>query len=190
MGVAAAAPATALTPIFERKIGKDLGNLLSAYALDAWAQVYPDLRLDQVVTAASRPIVRSIATYCVVSMAQALPAVLHAKLLKIVYLHTLPWNSAPWKAELDANTPGHMNIPVPLFIGQGAADPLIHLDLQTTFMSGLCKAGETVAYRPTPESSMWTRVKPRRPTRRPGSPTASRANRRPAPAANRPTWRQ
>lgn len=150
VGVAAAAPAAALIPLFERKIGSDFGNLLSAYTLDSWAQVYPTLRLDQVVTAAARPLVRNIATYCLVSTTQALPAVLHAKILKIVYLNKLPWDSAPWKAELDANTPGHTKIPVPLFIGQGDADPLVLPDLQAAFVKGLCKAGEMVEYRTYP----------------------------------------
>jgi len=150
VGVAAAAPASALIPLFERRIGGDFGNLLSAYTIDAWTRVYPNLTLDQIVTAAARPIVRNIATYCISNMTQALPAVLHARLLKIVYLNKLPWDSAPWKAELDANSPGHSKIPVPIFIGQGVEDALVSPDLQAAFVKGLCTAGETVVYRTYP----------------------------------------
>jgi alpha-beta hydrolase superfamily lysophospholipase len=150
VGVAAAAPATALIPLFQGKIGTDFGNLLAAYALDSWAQVYPDLKLDQVVTAAARPIVRNTATYCIQNMTQALPAVLHAKVLKITFLSKQPWDIEPWKSELETNTAGHMPIRTPLFIGQGATDPLVLPSVQADFVKRLCTVGSTVEYRTYP----------------------------------------
>ncbi len=150
IGVAAGAPASALIPLFQGKIGTDFGNLLAAFALDSWAQVYPDLKLDHIVTAAARPIVRNTATYCIHNMTQALPAVLHAKVLKITFLSKQPWETEPWKSELETNTAGHMPIRAPLFIGQGATDPLVLPAVQAGFVKSLCTAGETVAYRTYP----------------------------------------
>jgi len=150
VGVAAAAPATELIPLFQRSIGKDFGNVLSAFAFDSWTQVYDNLRLDQIVTAAARPLVRNAATYCIQNMTQALPAVLHARALKLVYLSKLPWETEPWKTVLEANIPGQVRIPAPLFIGQGAADQLVRPDVQAAFVTGLCKAGGTVQYRTYP----------------------------------------
>jgi len=150
MGVAAGAPAGALIPLFRGKIGTDFGNLLAAFALDSWVQVYPALKLDEVVTAAARPIVRNTATYCIHNMTQALPAVLHARVLKITFLSKQPWEIEPWKSELEANTAGHMPIRAPLFIGQGATDPLVLPAVQADFVKSLCAAGETVAYRTYP----------------------------------------
>jgi hypothetical protein len=59
-GVAPAAPATALIPLFQRSIGKDFGNVLSAFAFDSWTQVYDNLKPDQIVTAVARSLVRSV----------------------------------------------------------------------------------------------------------------------------------
>jgi len=146
VGVAAAAPATALVPLFQRSIGKDFGNVLSAFAFDSWTQVYDNLRLDQIVSPAARPLVRNAAAYCIQNMTQALPAVLHARVLKLVYLSKLPWETEPWKTVLDTNIPGRARISAPLFIGQGAGDQLVLPDVQTGFVKGLCKAGETVRY--------------------------------------------
>ncbi len=137
-------------PLFQGKIETDFGNLLAAFALDSWVQVYPALKLDQVVTAAARPIVRNTATYCVHNMTQALPAVLHARVLKITFLSKQPWEIEPWKSELETNTAGHMPIRAPLFIGQGATDPLVLPAVQAGFVKSLCAAGETVAYRTYP----------------------------------------
>ena len=150
VGVAAGAPASALIPLFRGKIGTDFGNLLAAFSLDSWVQVYPSLKLDQVVTAAARPIVRNIATYCIHNMTQALPAVLHAKVLKITFLSKKPWDIEPWKSELETNTAGHMPIRAPLYIGQGTADPLVLPAVQADFVKGLCTAGSTVEYRTYP----------------------------------------
>jgi len=150
VGVAAAAPASALIPLFQGKIGTDFGNLLAAFALDSWAQVYPNLKLDQIVTAAARPIVRNTAMYCIHNMTQALPAVLHAKVLKITFLSKKPWDIEPWKSELETNSAGHMPIRAPLYIGQGATDPLVLPAVQADFVKSLCTAGATVEYRTYP----------------------------------------
>ncbi len=149
-GVAAAAPAAALLPLFQRSIGKDFGNVLSAFAIDSWAQVYPALSLDQIVSPLARPLVRNAATYCIQNMTQALPAVLHARILKLVYLSKAPWETEPWKGVLETNTAGHMPIRAPIFIGQGAEDMLVRPDVQATVVKGLCAAGETVQYRTYP----------------------------------------
>lgn len=147
VGVAAAAPASNLTQLFQRKIGTDFGNLLAAFTISSWARVYPHFALDQIVQAVARPIVQSTANYCIHNMTQALPAVLRAKALKLVFLHKQPWATEPWKTGIAINTPGHMRIPVPIFIGQGSADPLVQPDVQAEFVRGLCAAGGTVQYR-------------------------------------------
>ena len=150
LGVAAAAPATDLQELFEANRNAPFGRILSAYTIDTWSQVYPQLRLDQVVTRAAQPIVKRLARICITEK-QGLLAVGALQLaLKLSYLKQLPWETEPWKGLIAENTPGRTRISAPIIITQGDADPLVRPTITTAFAKRLCSDGARVDYRTYP----------------------------------------
>ncbi|MGD9696450.1 MAG: alpha/beta fold hydrolase [Thermoleophilia bacterium] len=151
LGVAAAAPATDLVRLFVANRGTMLGRLLSAYTLASWSEVYPSLRLDQVVAASARPVVRRIATICVgIRDADLVAQGVLTTLLRIRYLRAVPWETEPWRGLLRANTPGSAPIPAPVMVTQGDDDPLVRPPITAAFVERLCAAGQAVVYRTYP----------------------------------------
>ena len=150
LGVAAAAPATDLQTLFEANRNTPFGRILSAYTIDTWSRVYPQLRIDQVVTPTARPIVRRLARICITEQHGFLAVGVLALALKISYLKQLPWETEPWKGLIAENTPGHGQIPAPVIITQGDADPLVRPSINAGFAKRLCSKGETVDYRAYP----------------------------------------
>jgi predicted esterase len=53
----------------------------------------------------------------------------------------------PWPGLLDANTPGRARTEVPVFVGQGTADPIIVPELTDALVARMCAAGDDVTYR-------------------------------------------
>ena len=150
LGVGAAAPATDLQELFEANRDAPFGRILSAYTLDTWSKVYPQLRLDQVVTRAAQPIVKRLAKICVTEKQGLLALGVLQLALKVSYLKRLPWETEPWKGLIAENTPGHTEIPAPIIITQGDADPLVRPTINAAFARRLCNEGETVDYRTYP----------------------------------------
>ncbi len=149
-GVAAAAPATDLETLFASNPNGNFIRVLSAYTLDTWSRVYPQLKLDQVVTRLARPIVKRIAKICINSDRGPIAAALASQLLKISYLHRRPWETEPWKTLIGKNNPGHVKINAPVMITQGEADKLIRPQITQAFVEHLCQQGHTVTYRNYP----------------------------------------
>jgi hypothetical protein len=61
----------------------------------AWSQVYPQLRLDQVVTRAAQPIVKRLARICITEKQGLLAVGVLQLALKLSYLKQLPWETGP-----------------------------------------------------------------------------------------------
>lgn len=70
--------------------------------------------------------------------------------LRVTYLHTLPWETEPWKSLIARNSPGNEGIGPPILITQGEADRLILPAITKAFVERLCRQGETVDYRTYP----------------------------------------
>jgi len=121
VGVAASAPPTDLKELFRLKGEGRFGKVLSAYALDAWSQVYGH-DLETVFTPVARPIVRRMVRLCIHNTTQALAFLPLTQILKIGFLKSPPWQTEPWKTLLQQNTPGQTTTPAPILISQGGAD--------------------------------------------------------------------
>jgi pimeloyl-ACP methyl ester carboxylesterase len=148
VGVAAAAPATDLERLFSSNPDHTFIRVLSAYTLASWSRVYPQLRLDQVVTRPARPVVRRIAGICIaVDRNATIAAALVAQLLRISYLKERPWDIEPWKGPIAENSPGRVRIGAPIMITQGEADRLITPPITRDFVDELCGKGESIIYR-------------------------------------------
>ncbi|MDQ6821960.1 MAG: lipase family protein [Actinomycetota bacterium] len=149
-GVAAAAPATNLPQLLEANRDTQFGRILSAYTIDAWSQVYPQLHFDDIVTRGARPIVRRLSKICLTEKKGFLGVGVLQLALKISYLRKLPWETEPWKGLIAQNTPGHARIPAPIFITQGDRDALVGPAINAAFARQLCGQRERVEYRTYP----------------------------------------
>ena len=151
VGVAAAAPATDLARLFADNPNGLVARVLSAYTLDSWSQVYPQLRLDQVATRLAIPIVKKVASICIgIDENATIAAGLVAQLLAISYLRAIPWETQPWKDLIAKNSPGHERIEAPVLITQGEDDKLVTPAITSAYVEMLCRQGERVEYRTYP----------------------------------------
>ena len=151
VGVAAAAPATDLANLFEANRDTTFGRVLSAYTIDAWTKIYPQLDIDELVTRAAQPVVRQIAGLCIlVDRNSTISAALVSELLRISYLKAVPWEVEPWKGLISLNSPGAEWIGAPVYIAQGEADMLVRPEITRDFVERLCRQNETVEYRTYP----------------------------------------
>ncbi len=149
-GIAAAAPATDLRTLFEANRDGTFGRVLSAYTVAMWSRVYPQLRLDQLVTRPARPVVEQIAKICIIADRGPIAAAIVSQALKISYLRRLPWETEPWTGLIAKNSPGHERIRAPIIVTQGEADKLVRPPITHAFVKRLCSQGETISYRTYP----------------------------------------
>lgn len=151
-GVVASAPAADLTELFKSKIAKPeaVGNLLVAMALNAWSQVYPEARLDDVVLPAAQNLVQTISRNCIQNALQIQRSIPAASLLNLLFFRGSPLSVAPWSQILVENTPGALRTDAPILIAQGESDQVIDPTVQASFAAQLCAAGDHVDYRTYP----------------------------------------
>ncbi len=148
-GIAAAAPATNLTALFQENVGTTFGDVLAAYALQSWADVY-DIALSSVVDPQALPVVERLSEQCIQNEAQMLALFPEAELLKLRFLTEPPWEVEPWRTVLEENTPGASLVDAPVLILQGEADPLVVPAVQRDFVAAWCERGQPVEYRTLP----------------------------------------
>ena len=148
-GVAAAAPATNLTALFQENMGTTFGDVLASYALQSWAEVY-DIELSAVVDPQALPVVERLSHQCIQNEAQMLALFPEAELLELRFLRAAPWEIEPWRAVLHENTPGSAEIDAPVLILQGDADPLVVPAVQEDFVADWCHREQPIEYRTLP----------------------------------------
>jgi uncharacterized membrane protein HdeD (DUF308 family)/alpha-beta hydrolase superfamily lysophospholipase len=144
IAVAAMAPAANLPALVESLLTLSVGSLFGAYVLEAYSQIYPAVTYGEVVLPRSQVLVKEIAYRClhepafVLSLGEALVLGAHI------------WNGDPMDGPmgpyLEQNVPLDP-IDVPLFIGQGLADQLIHPDAQAGYVQERCAMGTSLEYR-------------------------------------------
>jgi hypothetical protein len=133
-----AAPATDLETLFKVNRNGTFGRVLSAYTIHTWSQIYPELRINQLVTRPARPVVRQIANTCIALDRNAtIVAAVVSQALRITYLHSSPWETEPLKSLNARNSPGNEQIGAPILITQGEADRLILPSITKAFVDPL-----------------------------------------------------
>ncbi len=144
-GVAAAAPASELTRLFDADEMEDAGRILTAMALWSWTRVYgaPEA---QIVAPQALPTMNKVATDCIDIASEALNAVSTANQLAQDFLLADPSETQPWEGLMNKNTPGGSRIGVPIFIAQGMADTIVRPKITVDFVGRLCGAGEHVTF--------------------------------------------
>lgn len=148
VGVAALAPASDLKGLFDFAKGSIFGKIVSAYLVTAYAQAYPDIRIDDYVRGITRIVADDIANRCVGGYETVLSAI-QTQLIPSDGIFIGDPAMGPLGARLSENTPTGI-IRAPLLIAQGDADDLVAPDVQKRYVEARCAAGQQVDYRTYP----------------------------------------
>lgn len=146
VGVAAASPPTDLGALLRDDIATPAGQVLAAYAIWSWSQVYGVPR-DTAVVAAAEPTVASIAGMCSLSVLDDLGLGLTA--VTDVAGGLLRLDAAemrPWQELIRLNSLTSVPRTVPLFVAQGLRDEIIRPATTRTFVRTVCHGGGRVRY--------------------------------------------
>jgi uncharacterized membrane protein HdeD (DUF308 family) len=147
LGVAALAPASGLAALVGNLDVVPGGPVFASYVVTAYDEVYDDVVLEDYVRPAARIPLREMAQRCLAEPA-VFVSVIESLLFDQPVFSTTP-TDGPLGERLRENTPLDP-IPAPLFIGQGATDPLVLPDAQAGYVQRRCRIGDTLQYRTYP----------------------------------------
>jgi alpha-beta hydrolase superfamily lysophospholipase len=145
VGGAGIAPATDLAGLLEAAEGTDAGKALTSLAMVAWADVYDDVELDGVVRERALPLVRDIASRCIV-VPEALVTLIEASLIREGVLAVDPNEDPVLRARIAENTPAPSaddDATRSLFIAQGLDDEVVAPTVTEAWAEGACESGST-----------------------------------------------
>lgn len=148
-GVAAGAPMANLGRLIETSAGSPAGDVVAAYMLASWSRVYPQLAVEDILTAPARATVEQISALCLPVDHGRIGAALGDQRTGLTYRTRRPWNRAPWSELLARNAPGGSPIAAPVIITQGRADGFVRPAATARFVRYLCGQGVRVQYRPS-----------------------------------------
>jgi acetyl esterase/lipase len=148
MGVAALAPATLLADNFSAIEGTDVGNVLTIFAVESWADYYDDVSASVLAPDARRP-ANLIADACLNQPSRLRLVVGGLQLPAEVTSVDISTEPAVL-AHMNANSPNPTGITVPLFVAQGLADEVISPHVTDSWINLRCIAGAQVDYRMYP----------------------------------------
>ena len=144
VGVGAAAPATDLGPMLASAQGTLPGKLLTAQAVAAWSELYPELSFDEAVRPIARPPARAIARRCLfpnIAVVAAATAVLPDDMLAIDVA-----TDPRWSRRIAGNTPS-APIVAPVLLAQGSDDQVVDPAVQRRWVAARCAAGQSIDFR-------------------------------------------
>jgi acetyl esterase/lipase len=145
VGVATAAPATYLAQLFEADNTAGGGTDLTAMTLISWSRLF-DLPLTGLVKPGALGTVRRVASDCIQTVGEFLQASKDAAPLAPGFLLADPTKLPRWRSIMDANTPGRVRQPAPVFIAQGTTDTTVYPSITRRFVSHLCRQGTPVQF--------------------------------------------
>lgn len=145
LGVAALAPASDLKGLVEASKGSLFGKIVSSYLIHAYAQAYPDVKIEGYVGGMSQFLASDIAKRCVSGYA-TLFSVAEAAALPSAGIFCRDPTGGPLGQRLAENTPSAI-IPAPVLIAQGEADDLVLPGVQQGYIAARCRAGQPIDYR-------------------------------------------
>jgi pimeloyl-ACP methyl ester carboxylesterase len=144
LGVAAAAPATELAALMDDDVDTPAGKNITAMTLWSWQRVYA-APMDKVVDPRAMPAIDRLAQECVEGPYDLIVRRDTEKPLEDYFLTVEhPADVEPWHALLSKNTPGTLPPDIPIFIAQGAIDPVISPAVTQDYAAAVCKAGSKV----------------------------------------------
>lgn len=143
-GVAAAAPATYLTELFDADISTAGGKELAAMAIYSWSRLYNLPATSLVEPDAMGPYL-GIAQDCLERIPNIATMIRAEKPLQSErFLKENPAKTPPWSKIMERNTPGKRPAGAPVFIAQGTADKTVRPPITKQFARKLCSQGTRV----------------------------------------------
>ena len=126
VGVAAAAPAGLLVPLFQADKNTAAGAVLGSYAVVSWSDIFGYDESTVIKSQLSKR-VHAVSEKCVVggSRLSDIEIGINDLILKGRMWSNDPATTAPWASQFATNTAGQVPITVPLLITQGTADKII-----------------------------------------------------------------
>jgi len=126
LGVAAAAPAGLLVPLFQADKDTLAGAVLGSYAVTSWSEVF-GYEESTVVKASLSKRVHAVSEKCVVggSRLSDIELGINDLILKGRMWSADPATTAPWASQFALNTAAQSPIAAPLLLTQGTADKII-----------------------------------------------------------------
>jgi uncharacterized membrane protein HdeD (DUF308 family) len=147
VGVAALAPASNLPGLVSNLDSVKGGSIFASFVVQAYTDIYPDLRFGDVIRPTAHVQVREMAQRCL-SGPEVYVSVVDSLLLSKTIFRTDPTKGAVGE-RLRANVPSGP-IRAPLLIGQGEADSLVLPTAQAEYVQQRCTGGGQVDYRTYP----------------------------------------
>jgi alpha-beta hydrolase superfamily lysophospholipase len=148
VGVAPGEPATDLATLLGRASGEG-GKVITAFAVDAWSRVYPELSFDEAIVDRAERLARLVARRCLIGPSRFVTAL--GTTLLPERLLTIGITADPrWAARLAENTPSDP-IAAPLLVAQGGKDQIVLPEVTLDHVRGRCARGERVELRVYPE---------------------------------------
>ncbi len=147
-GIAAVAPATDLPALVSGVHRSFMGRILSAYLVQAYAAIYPDVDSGGMLRGFASPLARDISGRCLAEfeiLVSALPSLLASPTL----FKRAPPQGA-FADRLAENVPNG-SIAAPVLIAQGGRDSVVLPGVQGGFVANRCLAGQAIDYHGFPE---------------------------------------
>lgn len=155
-GVVAFAPPTDLTALIERTEGTVVGTLLLVNAAVAWAELYDQLELEDLVADGSVEAAQELGERCLAG--PSLPeAALSSIQLRAEVEPLDPERTAPWIELLEDNSPD-APIAAPLLVFQGGGDFIVDPEVTEAHVARRCERGEQVQFERVPAVEHFTLV--------------------------------
>ncbi|MDQ7905684.1 lipase family protein [Phytohabitans sp. ZYX-F-186] len=143
VGIAAAAPASDLPALVDSTLKTPLGQVLGTFVLRAYAETYPDVRVDEYVDPRLRTVYRAMSRRCVPARSTVVSGLTAMAAHGSLFSRTP--TSGPLAARLAENVPSGP-VAAPLYIAQGTADPLVLPSMQDGYVAHRCATGQPLRY--------------------------------------------
>ncbi len=153
VGIAAAGPPISLASMFSHGKGTPAGDVLAAYTLSAWSQIYDETKLENIVASRGVAAVRAIDNACIPHKHDVPSTVPPALIDQMAYHHKHPTHTKVWSKLLSQNSLRPFQTSIPMLISQGADDKLVIPQTTEDYVRALCERADTVAYRLYPNVS-------------------------------------
>jgi uncharacterized membrane protein HdeD (DUF308 family)/acetyl esterase/lipase len=144
LGIIAAAPASNVPALLDRSKDTPVGKILGAFTVTAYSNIYSDVSFNEYVKPTVQPIVREMAKRCF-SETETLISIITSLVINGSIYDRDPL-SGPFGERLNENIPTK-TIDPPVFIAQGATDVLVFPDIQESYATERCEAGQKLEYK-------------------------------------------
>lgn len=140
-GIAAAAPAAELGPLFSEQYNSTIAWGIGPDAAVSWPAVYPNLSLQSVLSKEALNNYERLAFGCVLQ--EALGIEIRGALNEKFFAQD-PMQVSGWQEAAIEQTPDIGNIDVPIYVAQGLSDPLILPTITSLLTQKACDTGRLI----------------------------------------------